>query len=129
MLLAKPQGISYLPPEDSIEMSKLDLNELFFDGGMLWDKDMLELSMKMHFSNLVDLTRLREDYGLILAHHKMIPFIERYVDLADKQRANSLDELAPIPIKECADRANKIRMTPNEATSIMLNGRSLSQKR
>ena len=65
----------------------------------------------------------------MMGHHKMIPFIERYVDLAEKQMANSVDPLTAIPMKECAERANQIRITPNEATSIMLRGGNTPQKR
>ena len=128
-MITRAQGLTFPTPDGGIEVPHLDLIEMFFDGEMLWDNKALELSLKLHFSNIIDVKVLRENYGLVMGHHKMIPFIERYVDLAQKQMDNSIDVLAPIPIKECAERANQIRMTPNEAESIMRRGGNTPQDR
>jgi len=129
MDLVRAQGFSFPTPDGAVEVSELDLSDIFFDGGMLWDNKALELSLKLHFATTVNARELREKFGLVLGHHKMIPFIERYIDLAEKQRMNGTGDLEPIPMKECAERANQVRMTPNEATSIMLRGRTLPQNR
>lgn len=128
-MITRAQGLTFPTPDGGVEVPHLDLIDVFFDGEMLWDNKALELSLKLHFSNILDVKGLREQHGLVMGHHKMIPFIERYIDLAEKQMAGSMDPLAPIPIKECAERANQIRMTPNEATSIMLRGGNTPQNR
>lgn len=124
-MITRAQGLAFPTPDGGVEVPHLDLMDIFFDGEMLWDNKVLELSLKLHFANILDVKGLREKHGLVMGHHKMIPFIERYIDLAEKQ----MDSLSPIPIKECAERANQIRMTPNEATSIMLRGGSSPQNR
>jgi len=129
MVMTRAQGLSFPTADGGIEMSRLDLSDVFFDGGMLWDTKALELSLKLHFENTVKVKDLREQFSLVLGHHKMIPFIERYIDLAEKQRMNGTGDLDSVPMKECADRASKIKMTPNEATTIMLKGRAQPQNR
>lgn len=129
MVMTRAQGLSFPTADNAIEVPRLDLSEIFFDGGMLWDNKVLELSLKLHFSNSVNMKDLREKFGLVIGHHKMIPFIERYIDLSEKQKMNGTGDLESIPMKECAERANQIRMTPNEAESIMLKGRSAPKNR
>ena len=88
----------------------------------LWDEKVLELTLKLHFPNAIDMKSMREDYGLVLGFHKMVPFIERYIDLAKKQRDNGTGDKVSIPFAECASRANQTRLTPNEAKSLMRRG-------
>jgi hypothetical protein len=122
MIAARSQGLTFFSSEDGLEMENFDISDFFFDGNYLWDEKVLELTLKLHFPNAIDMKSMREDYGLVLGFHKMVPFIERYIDLAKKQRDNGTGDKVSIPFAECASRANQTRLTPNEAKSLMRRG-------
>lgn len=113
MLDSRPQGAAYRMINGQPYSSKLDLQGQLFDGEPLWDKKVLELTMSLHFDKLINRKQLSEQYGMAFAPHMILPWLERYLEEA--QRLNDLNRVEPVKMDICVERAQKMRLTPIQA--------------
>jgi hypothetical protein len=113
MLNSRPQGAAYRTINGQPFIDTISLSEIMFDGKPLWDKQVLNFTLALHFDKTISEKAMREQFTLEYSPHLMVPWIERYIEEAE--RLNAMNRLESVSMKECSDRANKSMMTPNQA--------------
>jgi hypothetical protein len=106
---AKVKGISTRPTGlyhdggEGVLPDKFDLDSFLFNGQPLWEKGAAQLLLALHFSNTLDLEKLKSEYGLDFVPHVIGPFAQRYsvITFSANELGGDIDE---IPMKQCTSQ-------------------------
>ncbi len=106
----RPTGL-YHDGGEGVLPDKFDLDSFLFNGQPLWDKGAAQLMLALHFSNTLDLGKLKSEYGLDFVPHIIGPFAQRYnaITFSANESGQEIDE---VPMKLCTSQMRSY--TPKE---------------
>jgi hypothetical protein len=107
---SRPTGL-YHDGGEGVLPDKFNLDSFLFNGQPLWDRGAAQLMLALHFSNTLDLAKLKSEYGLEFVPHVIGPFAQRYnaITFGANESGKDLEE---IPMKQCTSQMRSY--TPKE---------------